>query len=75
MSDHPRVGDLIEVRPQGNLGSLTAVKFFNRLLQRTGGLQGVVIADHGANVSALFGESVVVVSKKHVAVVDNRAKV
>ena len=68
------VGDIIEVNPSGNLGALTAVKFFNRLFKQTRGLQGIVIADHGTNVSALFGENVIVVSKKHIVVVDNRAK-
>ena len=68
-----KVGDLIEVHPP-HVGALTAVKFFNRLLKKTGGLTGVVIADHGNNVSALFGENVVVISKKHAKVLDNRAK-
>ena len=68
-----KVGDLIEVRPPKPIGALTAVKFFNRLLKKTGGLTGVVIADHGNNVTALFGENVIVVSKKHAKVVDNRA--
>ena len=68
-----KVGDIIEIVPN-NLGALTAVKFFNRLFKKTGGMLGVVVADHGNSVSALFGENVIVVSKKHAKVFDNRAK-
>ena len=68
-----KVGDLIEVCPPPDLGALTAVKFFNRLLTKTGGLPGVVIVDHGKWVTALFGEEVVDVSKRHAKVLDNRA--
>ncbi|MBE90467.1 MAG: hypothetical protein CMM76_13635 [Rhodospirillaceae bacterium] len=69
-----KVGDIIEICTTGNLGALTAVKFFNRLIKKTGGLRGVVVADHGNSVSALFGENVIIVSKKHARVLDNRAK-
>ncbi len=68
-----KVGDLIEVCPPPDIGALTAVKFFNKLLKQTGGLTGVVITDHGYYVSAMFGEKVIDVSKKHAKVVDNRA--
>lgn len=68
-----KIGDLIEVYPPQPIGALTAVKFYVRLLEKTGGITGVVIADHGSNVSALFGETVVVINKKHAKVVDNRA--
>ncbi len=69
-------GDLIEIcsqkiRPPG--GALTAVKFFERLKRKTHGLRGIVICDNGTTVSALFGEDVIVISKKHAKVVDNRA--
>lgn len=69
-----KVGDIIEINPTGNIGALTAVKFFNRLIKSTGGMRGVVVADHGSSVAALFGENVIIVSKKHAKVFDNRAK-
>ena len=69
-----KVGDIIEVCPPPHIGALTAVKFFNRLRKKTGGMLGVVVADHGNSVSALFGENVIVVSKRHAKVLDNRAK-
>ena len=69
-----KVGDIIEVCPPARLGALTAVKFFNRLRKKTGGMLGIVVSDHGNSVSALFGENVIVVSKRHAKVLDNRAK-
>lgn len=69
-----KVGDIIEIMPVGNLGALTAVKFFNRLIKKTGGLPGVVVEEHGSSVTVLFGENVIVVNKKHARVIDNRAK-
>ena len=69
-----KVGELIEVHiPHCLPGALTAVKFYKRLQTKTGGLVGMVIADHGNTVTALFGENVIVISKKHAKVVDNRA--
>lgn len=70
-----KLGDLIEISVPNHLpGALTAVNFFGRLKKRTGNMKGVIVADHGNSVSALFGENVIVVSKKHVRVLDNRAK-
>ena len=69
-----KVGDLIQINiPQHLPGALTAVKFFGRLSKRTQGLNGIVIADHGNSISALFGDEILVVAKKHAKVVDNRA--
>ena len=69
-----KVGDLIELNiPKHIPGALTAINFFGRLSKQTQGLKGMVVADHGSSVSALFGEAVVVVNKKFVIVVDNRA--
>tara|TARA_Y100001970_G_C14248605_1_gene870109 strand:+ start:3720 stop:3950 length:231 start_codon:yes stop_codon:yes gene_type:complete len=69
-----KVGDIIEICPPPHLGALTAVKFFNRLRKKTGGMRGVVVGDHGNSVSALFGENVIIVSKNHAKVFDNHAK-
>jgi len=68
-------GDIIKVvAPKKFPGALTAVKFFNGLRKRTGGMLGVVVADHGSSVSALFGENVIIVNKQWAKVLDNRAK-
>ena len=70
-----KVGDIIEIRAPKNFpGALTAVKFFNGLRKKTGGMLGVVVADHGSSVSALFGENVIIVNKTWAKVLDNRAK-
>lgn len=70
-----KVGDIIEVcAPSHFPGALTAVKFFNGLLKKTDGMLGVVVADHGSSVSALFGENVIIVNKQWAKVFDNRAK-
>jgi len=70
-----KVGDIIEVcAPKKFPGALTAVKFFNNLCKKTDGMLGVVVADHGSSVSALFGENVIIVNKKWAKVLDNRAK-
>jgi len=69
-----KVGDIIEVcAPKKFPGALTAVKFFNGLLKKTDGMLGVVVADHGSSVSALFGENVIIVNKQWAKVLDNRA--
>ena len=70
-----KVGDIIEISAPSHFpGALTAVKFFNNLRKKTGGMLGVVVADHGSSVSALFGENVVIVNKRWAKVLDNRAK-
>ena len=69
------IGDIIEISaPPHFPGALTAVKFFNNLRKKTGGMLGVVVADHGSSVSALFGENVIIVNKRWAKVLDNRAK-
>ena len=71
-----RAGDIIEIcPPEPFFGALPAVKFFTKLKQKTAGLPGIVITIRGETVSALFGENVVTLHKKHAKVLDNRAKI
>lgn len=67
-----KIGDMVEVRiPEVFPGALTAVKFFNRLIDKTGKAPGIIVEDHGATVSVLFGENVHIVSKRHVRIIDH----
>tara|TARA_B100001250_G_scaffold317101_1_gene279545 strand:- start:479 stop:700 length:222 start_codon:yes stop_codon:yes gene_type:complete len=59
-------GDLVEIYVPSHLpGALTAIKFFANLKKQAGDMCGIVVADHGNSISVLFGENVIVVSKKH----------
>jgi|TARA_R110002060_G_scaffold63499_1_gene72764 hypothetical protein len=70
-----KAGDIIEIcPPEPFFGALQAVKFFAKLKDRTAGLTGIIIKDHGDAVSALFGENIVTIHKRYTKVLDNRAK-
>ena len=60
-------GDLVIFRPNRKLavGALTAVKYFQRMLNYTEGKPGVILDDHGSSFSVLFGEKILIINKSH----------
>ena len=66
-----KVGDLVEFKPAGklNIGTLVAIKYFERIKKQTGGLSGVILEDHGSNCSVLFGEKILIINKNHLKLI------
>tara|TARA_Y100001973_G_C5198636_1_gene336039 strand:+ start:2577 stop:2798 length:222 start_codon:yes stop_codon:yes gene_type:complete len=72
-----KIGDLVYFKPNGGFpkgGSLTAVKYFERMKRYSGGLPGIIIEDHGSNFSVIFGERIMVVNKNHLSKVNETKK-
>ncbi len=67
-----KVGDIVEIHiPVKIPGALTAAKFFGRLKSKTKDLPGIIVEDHGSSASVLFGETIHVISKRHIKVVND----
>jgi hypothetical protein len=65
-----QVNDLVSWRPGATYGSLTAIKFFERMAQRIGGKIGLVVALHGDNAVVVFGDDQLVLRKEYLEVVN-----
>ena len=64
------VGDLVIFMPGVSYGSLTAVKYFERMNNRIGGKVGLVVSLHGDNVVVAFGDDPIVMRKEYLEVVN-----
>ena len=58
-------GDLVIFKPQGKMksGSLTSVKYFERINKKIQGCLGIIIEDHGYNCSVMFGDKLLIIHK------------
>ncbi len=65
-----KVGDLVQVKSKSLPGTLTAVKYFQRIYNRTGDMPGVIIQDHGKNVQVVFGNTIIVLNKVYLEVIN-----
>ena len=65
-----KIGDLVVFYISKKIGgSLTAVKYFERIRKRIMGRHGIVVADHGKNMSVIFGNDIIILSKNHIKVI------
>ncbi len=67
-----KVGDLVIFKPDKKLvtGTLTAVKYYERMRKLTEGLSGIVVHDHGTSVQVMFGNKLILLNKSHVEVIN-----
>ena len=65
-----KVGDLVKFKPKEVAGALTALKYFERMRKQTKELPGIIIHDHGSNVHVVFGETLILIKKKYLEIVN-----
>ena len=67
-----KIGDLVKFKPEGKLvkGTLTAVKYYERIRKMTEGNLGIIVHDHGTNVQVAFGERIVLLNKAHLEIIN-----
>ena len=66
-------GDLVIFSPTGKLvkGTLTAVKYAERMKKVTAGHTGVVIETHGTSCVVMFGQNVIVLHESFLGVIND----
>jgi len=70
VSDVIKIGDLVRLkRTLQTVGALTAIKYMERLKRQTLDRAGIVVADHGKQVSVLFDSKKLVIHKQHLEIV------
>ncbi len=66
-----KIGDLVLFKPAKPIpGALTAVKYYERIQQQTGGRSGLIVSDNGTSCVVAFGEKCLIINKQHLEVVD-----
>ena len=67
------IGDLVKFSPRKvSTGALTAIKYITRMESKINGQIGVVIENHGTNVSVTFGDKILIMNKQHLEVVNEK---
>ncbi|OUU74704.1 MAG: hypothetical protein CBC29_06135 [Methylococcaceae bacterium TMED69] len=68
------IGDLVCFKPPSTgCGSLTAVKYFQRIKNRINGKSGIIIQASGKNFFVIFGNELLVINKEYLALVKNES--
>jgi len=70
VSDVIKIGDLVQLKKNlQTVGALTAIKYMERLKRQTLGRPGIVVSDHGKQVSVLF-DNKIIIHKKHLEIIN-----
>ena len=65
-----KVGDLVVFKPKEVVGALTALKYAERMRKQTKEIPGIIVHDHGTNVQVAFGETLILINKKYLEIVN-----
>jgi len=65
-----KVGDLVRFNPKNAAGALTAIRYFERIRKQTQDLPGIVVHDHGTNAHVAFGETLILINKKYLEIIN-----